>query len=390
MAVVALSRALSYEPPEISLSLERTLNYLAGLDARLKGNVRVLVKVNLLSPFSPVERAIYTHPRFVREVVKFLRNWNTTIVVGDDVSSRQGDPFTSCGLRDALADLDVELVHMKEKGFKEVRVNGQMLDKIHLAWEALEADVIINLPKLKTHSFTTYTGAIKNMFGLIPHGLRLKIHRQHIWPEDFSNALVDIFAVRKPDVNIMDAIIAMEGEGPSSGDPKTVSLILASHDAVALDTVAGKIIGLSPTHVFTTWQAHRRGLGVGDLSLIDIKGESLEQVIVPDFKLSAVAVRLFRRYLPSFLYAYFQDKLAFIPQIRRSSCTGCGDCQQACPADAVKMVEDRAWIDERRCIHCLCCHEICAYHSVRLKQKAMGRVIRTLAGVWRRTRDLVS
>lgn len=390
MAIVSIAKAPAYEPKIINSAIEKACSYLNGIELLFRGKVKIFIKVNLLSPFSPVERAIYTHPIFVRGVVEYLKNWNVSIALGDDLDKRRGDPFVLCGLREALKGFNVELTNLKDKGFKEVAVDGEVIEKILFSREALEADVLVNLPKLKTHSFTIYTGAIKNMFGLIPHGLRLKCHREHIWNEDFSKALVDIFNLRRPDLNILDAIVAMEGEGPSSGNPRNLNLILASQDAVALDAVAGKIIGLEPAHVFTTWQSHRRGLGIGDLKAIKIEGEKLEEIVVPDFKLSAIAVGLFRRYLPSFLYAYFQEQLAFSPEIIREKCLGCGDCQRACPVAAVKMSAGKAQIDEKKCLHCLCCHESCAYNSIKLKQKPAGRIIRIAANLWHRTRSLVS
>ncbi len=390
MSAVAISRANTYDSKTLGASLEKTLALLGDLDGLFRGKIRVFIKANLLSPFAPVEKAIFTHPNFVREVVKFLKNWNVSVVVGDDISFRQGDAFSACGYRAVLADLGVELSSLKEKGFREIPVNGEILDRIHFSREALEADCLLNLPKLKTHSFTIYTGAVKNIFGLIPHGLRLKCHREHIWNEDFSNVLVDIFSVRPPDLNIMDAVVAMEGEGPSSGNPREVGLILASRDAVALDAVAGKIIGLAPELVFTTRHAYRRELGLGKVEEVKIKGEPLADVLIPDFKLSAVAVSLFRRHWPSFLYAYFQEQLAFLPRINRASCTGCADCQQACPAEAINMVGERAFINLEKCIHCLCCHEICRFRAVHLGQRPLGRVIRAAGRLWHRTRTLVS
>lgn len=390
MALVSISRATAYEPKIIISAIEKACSYLQETNTLFRGKVKIFIKVNLLSPFAPVERAIYTHPLFVRGVVEYLKNWNVSIVLGDDLDKRRGDPFIFCGLREALKDFKVELSNLKDKGFKEIAVGGEAMEKVLFSREALEADVLINLPKLKTHSFTIFTGAIKNMFGLIPHGLRLKCHREHIWNEDFSRALVDIFNIRRPDLTLMDAIVAMEGEGPSSGNPRNLNLILASQDAVALDAVAGKIIGLEPDYVFTTWHSYRRGLGLGELKAIKIEGEKLEAVLVTDFKLSAIAVGLFRRYLPSFLYAYFQEQLTFFPKIREEKCIGCGDCQQACPVAAVKMAEGKAWIDEKKCLHCLCCHESCAYNSIKLKQKPAGRIIRVAANLWNRTRSLVS
>jgi len=390
LARVAISRAANYDSKVIVPAIEKACSLIPEIESLFRGRAKIFIKVNLLSPFSPVDRAIYTHPLFVRAVVEFLKNWNVSITVGDDLDKRRGDPFISSGLKTALKDFNLEFSILKDKGFKEVEIEGELIKSTLFSREALEADLLINLPKLKTHSFTIFTGAIKNMFGLIPHGLRLKCHREYIWNEDFSNALVDIFSLRKPDLTIMDAVVAMEGEGPSSGNPRQVNLVLVSQDACALDAVAGKIIGLEPGQVFTTWHSHRRGLGIGDLKAIKIVGEKLEDVLVPDFKLSAIAFGLFRRYLPSFLYAYFQNQLVFIPEIKREQCTGCGDCQRACPVDAIKMIENKAWIDESHCLHCLCCHESCSYNAIRLKQKPVGRLIRMSAGLWHRTRSLVS
>ncbi|MCX7974448.1 MAG: DUF362 domain-containing protein [Candidatus Aminicenantes bacterium] len=390
MSWVAIAKASSYDPKIVVSAIEEVCSSLEGLSSLLRGRVKIFIKINLLSPFSPVERAIYTHPLFARGVVEFLKNWNVTITIGDDLDKRRGDPFFSSGLKMALADQDIEFSYLKDKGFKKIGIEGEKLETILFSREALEADVLVNLPKLKTHSFTIFTGAIKNFFGLIPHGLRLKVHREHIWNEDFSKALVDIFSIRKPDLTLMDAVVAMEGEGPSSGNPRKVGLILASRDSVALDAVAGKIIGLEPFQVFTTWQAHNRGLGIGDLRNIHIYGEKLENILIPDFKLSAIAVRLFRRYLPSFLYAYFQDQLALRPKVKKEACLGCSDCQRACPVGAIKIVKGQAQINDLKCIHCLCCHESCSYFSVRLKQRPLGRLIRAAAGLWHRTRSLVS
>jgi uncharacterized protein (DUF362 family)/ferredoxin len=389
-ARVAISRAANYEAKVLFPAIAKACSLIPETESLFRGGAKIFIKVNLLSPFSSVDRAIYTHPLFVRAVVEFLKNWNVSITIGDDLDKRRGDPFLSSGLKSALKDLDVEFSILKDRGFQEVEAGGELIKTTLFSREALEADLLINLPKLKTHSFTIFTGAIKNMFGLIPHGLRLKYHREHIWNEDFSNALVDIFSLRKPDLTIMDAVVAMEGEGPSSGNPRQVNLVLVSQDACALDAVAGKIIGLEPGQVFTTWHSHRRKQGIGDLKAIEIMGEKLEDVLVPDFKLSAIAFGLFRRYLPSFLYAYFQHQLVFIPEIKREQCTGCGDCQRACPAHAIRMIDHRAFIDQSRCLHCLCCHESCSYNSIRLKQKPVGRLIRVATGLWHRTRSLVS
>jgi uncharacterized protein (DUF362 family)/Pyruvate/2-oxoacid:ferredoxin oxidoreductase delta subunit len=383
-AKVAVVRCPDYKLENLSQSLEKCLRLLGGLSAFLTPRSKVFVKVNHLSPSSPPDKAINTHPLFVQEVLRLLRNYNVDVTVGDDIYSCEEDGFLISGYRQVCADLGIRLVNLKETGFREVPIRGIVLKKAYIARPVLEADFVLNLPKLKTHSYTIFTGAVKNMFGFIPYGLRLNFHRQFVRNEVFSQMLVDLFSFVPPHLTAMDAIIGMEGEGPSSGAPKNIGLILASSDAVALDAVATRIVGYDPLRVFTTYCAHERGLGVGDVNLIDIAGEKIEDIEVRDFRHSAVAVSLFQKKLPSFLYAYLQSQLALIPEIRKETCTACLECAHICPQSAISLLRKAAWIDERRCIHCLCCHEVCRFQSIRLKQLPLGKLMRRGSTIYRK------
>jgi len=280
----------------------------------------------------------------------------------------------------------VRFVNLKESGFREVECHGGVLEKTYISSHVLESNIIINLPKLKTHSFSIYTGAIKNMFGIIPHGLRIHYHRDFQKNEIFSQMLVDIFSCAPPTLTIMDAVEAMEGEGPSSGNMRHVGAVLASQDAVALDAVASKIAGFIPMDIFSTQNAHERGFGRGNIDEIEVIGEKISDFVVKDFKHSAIAVGFLRRSLPAFLYAYFQNQLVFTPKVKKNKCTGCWECVRICPRGAVKKKEDgeSAWIDTNLCIHCLCCHEVCRFQAVELKQRPVGQLIRGIQHLARR------
>lgn len=375
-AKVALAPCPSYESSGIVHALEFIVDRLAGLKTLIGAGKRVFVKINHLSPSSPPERAILTHPVFAREVLRLILEAGGRVMVGDDIQGSPGNGFTKSGYRALCSELGIPLVNLKETGFVEIDVRGELLKKTYIARPVLEADVIVNLPKLKTHSFTIFTGAIKNMFGVIPHGLRLNYHRQFVRSDVFARMLVDLFSCVPPQLNFMDAIVAMEGEGPSAGSPRPVGLILASDDAVALDAVASHVVGLEPFAVPTTAIAHARKLGVGDIREIDILGPSLADVVVKDFKHSVAAVSLFRRLLPSLLYAYFQEQLVLIPKVRPESCTGCQECIRICPRQAIHLVANVAFIRDADCIHCLCCHEVCQDSSIKLTQRLFGRLIR--------------
>ncbi|MDH7511620.1 MAG: DUF362 domain-containing protein [Clostridiales bacterium] len=387
---VVISRCASYDRRDLSLALRRIFDSLGGLSSVVKQGSRVFVKINHLSPSSPPERAILTHPSFTREVLQLLSDSGAELTVGDDIYSRHPDGFSLSGYRAVCDELGVRLVNLKETGFVEVAVHGKVLKKTYIARPVVDADVIINLPKLKTHSFAIFTGAIKNMYGVIPHGLRLAYHRRYVRNDVFSQMLVDLFSCVPPQLNIMDAVVGMEGEGPSAGKPKKVGLILASRDAVALDAAAARVIGYGSSAIYTTVFADERSLGTADFRKIEVAGERLEDVVVSDFRHSAVAVSFFKRWLPSVLYAYIQNQLTLIPEIRRVACEACLECVSICPPRAISLLDDAACIDESNCIHCLCCHEICQYQAIKLKQLPLGRLLRKGDAVFKKASAILN
>jgi len=378
-ARVSIVKQADYNSTEIHEGLKKSFSYLGGLENLIRPGSRVFVKINHLSPPSPPEKAIVTHPVFTKEVLLFMKQLDVTVTVGDDIQSKEKDGFLISGYRQICDELGVRLLNLKEEGFREVSCKGELLKKVFISPLVLEADIILNLPKLKTHSFTAFTGAVKNMFGVIPHGFRHRYHRQFIRNDVFSQMLVDIFSCVPPHLTIMDAIIAMEGEGPSTGNPKKVGVIIASEDAVAVDAVASKITGTNPMNIYTTQDAHERGLGIGRIEDIEIVGENIQDVEVKDFKHSAVAIALFRRKLPSFLYAYIQNQLTLIPEIITKKCTACLECVNICPRGAAKSEEDFVRIDKDLCIHCMCCHEVCRFQAIKPKHKPIGKVINGLS-----------
>ncbi len=373
---VALARCRSYERSDVVPALELVFEKLGGLRGFVGSGKRIFVKINHLSPASPPERAIQTHPAFTREVLRLLLDCSAKVMVGDDIQGSPGNGFTKSGYRAICSELGVQLVNLKETGFAEIDIKGQVLDKAYVARPILEADAIVNLPKLKTHSFTIFTGAVKNMFGVIPHGLRLHYHRQFVRNDVFARMLVDLFSSVPPRLNVMDAVVAMEGEGPSAGYPRQVGLILASPDGVALDAVASRIVGFNPMAIHTIAIADARKIGVGNIQQVEILGPDLDEVTVKGFKHSAAAFGLFRRRLPSIVYAFLQQQLVLMPEVRSQKCTACQECVLMCPRGAISLIDGAAFIRAEDCIHCLCCHEVCERRAIRLKQLLVGRIIR--------------
>lgn len=370
---VALTRAENYGLAGLRSALEKTFSLLDGLENFVPRGAKVFVKVNLLPPPSPPERGIITHPVFAEAVISLLKELTPHIIVGDDVHEARS--FEVGGYREVCQRLGVELLNLRERGFEEVSLNGGVLKRVYIAKAVREAEVIVNLPKLKTHALTTFTGAIKNFYGVIPTGLRTALHGEHPSPAEFAEVLVDIFSVVRPALTVMDGIVAMEGAGPANGTPRPLGLILAGADAVAVDAVAQAIIGLDPLRVWTTHHAHRRGLGVGDLREIAILGESLETVRAKDFRLPPAAGEMMGR-VPPRITRWATRHLQAQPVVVPARCVACGACVRACPTGAAQFRGKKAWIDRKKCIRCMCCHEACRYDAIALHLDLWGRFFR--------------
>jgi len=387
---VSIQRVSAYESENIRNALKKNLDLLGSIDRIIRPKSRVFIKINHLSPPSPPEDNIITHPAFTKELLRLLLAIGCQITVGDDIQSKKEDSFLISGYREICTSLGVRLVNLKEIGFREIECRGRILKKAYISPLVLDSDFLINLPKLKTHSFMAFTGAVKNLYGIIPHGLRCGYHREFANSETFGQMLVDIFSCAPPHLNIMDAIHAMEGEGPSAGPKKNVGLILASQDAVALDAVTEKIIGLDPGQVHTTKIAAERGLGTARREEIEILGERMQDIEITDFKQSAVAFGLSRKKIPSFLHAFIQGQLILVPRIRQKKCTACEVCVSVCPKGAVQIMANKAKIEKSLCISCMCCHEVCRFHAVKLGQKPFGRLLRGMTAVYKKTMAFLS
>lgn len=381
---VAVVRCPSYEDGPLRDAVAGSLGLIGGLKACLGAGRRVFVKINHLSPGSPPERAIVTHPLFTRHVLELLKDHGADITVGDDIRSGPDDGFAVSGYAEMCRRMGVRLINLKTAGFQEVPCPpGGVLKSVHISAAVLDADAVVDLPKLKTHSFTAFTGAVKNMFGVIPCGSRLQLHRRFPGNEAFSRMLVDIFACVPPRLTLMDAVVAMEGPGPSAGAPRAVGLVLAGRDAVAVDAVAQDIVGFGPEDVATTVLAAGRGLGTSDLGSIETVGERIADIRVKRFRKASLPVGLLKRKLPAFLYAYISGELVPTPEVVPAACTGCGECHDICPPGAVVMDEGRARIIEGACIRCLCCHEACRADAIRLRLRPIGRVLRAVGSLFR-------
>lgn len=330
----------------------------------------VLLKPNILGAVPP-ERAVNTHPSVVAGAIEAAeRRGAARVMVGDNSGMRvygsNEHAATVAGIRQVAGDRYVNLGASPVK----VAVDSAFADRLAVSREVLECDVLVSLPKMKTHVATGITGAVKNTYGHLVGGEKTWLHRQAQGPANFAAAVLDVYQVRPPDLVVMDAVVAMEGQGPSGGRPRDVGRLLASTDAVALDTVMASMMGIEPRAVPYLRLAEAKGLGTARLDAIDVDGPF---EVVPDFKAPGISMG-FGTWVSRVATYLFVTQ----PQVRRGKCVKCGSCAKACPVEAITMTDQGPVIDYATCISCFCCHEMCRYEAMDLSRR-----MRLLQGLWR-------
>jgi uncharacterized protein (DUF362 family)/Pyruvate/2-oxoacid:ferredoxin oxidoreductase delta subunit len=363
---VAIVRADSYVPADIEQAINSSLELIGGLEKFVRPGMRVLLKPNLLSAKGP-DRAITTHPEFVAAVARMVRSMGGRVTIGDSPAGAKTGiqrVWDNTGLAEVARRDGLNLVSFESSGTSPVAVNTRTY---YIAKPVLEADLVINLPKLKTHVLTLMTGAVKNMFGVIPGFRKGLYHKEAPNPRHFARIVVDIFSAVQPSLTIMDAVWGMEGDGPASGSPRALDMVLASEDGVALDTVMATIIGLDPRKVQTIRYASEAGLGIGWIEGIIVVGEELESVQIPDFKLTS---NLSLELMPKFLMDMVGPMIWMRPQIDPLACIQCGLCVKSCPVHALSQTDTNEvpQLNQKLCINCWCCHEICPVKAVQIEK----------------------
>ena len=375
MYTVAITRAENYDRLKVKDAMIRLLEPLGGMAAFVLPGERVLLKPNMLYAKAP-ECAVTTHPEVLRAAIELVREEGGIPLVGD--SPGIGDfrkVAEKSGLLRVAEETGSELVEFAEA--VEVPSEG-MFKRFELARPYLEADRVINLPKLKTHEMMTMTCAVKNLFGaVVGHGKAAWHLKAGADKELFARMLLEIYLVRKPDLTIVDAITAMEGNGPGSGDPREVGLLLAGVNPVAVDVIAAEIAGIPKKLLFVERAALKIGIAGADRSALRIVGVPLEEARVAPFRLPPLSDVQWG--LPPFLKNRLCHYLTTRPCVVPEQCELCGVCVNACPPRAIEIKDGKLSFDYHRCIRCFCCRELCPHGALDVRTGALLKIIKKFA-----------
>ena len=374
-AIVSILKCSAYQLELLMECIDRSVDHLGGWNKIVSQGHHVVIKPNLIRAKTPVQ-GVDTHPLVVRAIIKLLeKHVGCRISVGDSSGERFRDIeeiWRVSGMVEAVAGTSAKLVPF-DTAVEVVVPNGRIFSRLPIAKIVWDADVLISVPKLKTHDVTVLSGAVKNLMGVIPGLFKFRFHKEAPQPHEFGEALADILSTVTPDVTIVDAVVSMEGDGPIEGNLRSTGLIVAGKDTVAVDTVLAAIIGLKPKHVPSIVACAKRGLGASDMAGIEIRGASLVAVKVKDFRPPANSIAC--RLSPA-LVKRLGKMIMVRPAVRACICSGCAECAKNCPVQAITMHAPTRYpmVDQRKCILCLCCYELCPCDAMYPRKNWMAKL----------------
>lgn len=388
---VMIAECDDYSPDNVN-------QFMVGLNASgnldwVRPGMKIGIKLNLCAASAP-ENAAVTHPAMAMALARILVERGAQVVLGDS----PGGPFNAHFINRLY-----EITQLRNCLDNEEHASGRIsLNTNYASHEAelpqgvsirrcqycdwlSECDEIINFCKLKSHGLMGITGAVKNLYGVIPGTFKSEYHFLHTDPMDFANMLVDLNEFVKPRLCLVDAVDIMEGNGPTKGTPRHMGLMLAGPDPYMLDRIGARLLGVNESEIPYLIAAVQRGLLPENDSLSDgIKEpgydtDLVERYRITDFKRSGATASWFartpedrglRKLTKQGLYVLMRSK----PAVGRD-CTGCGYCAKNCPAGAIMIQNGKASIHRAKCVRCFCCQEFCPSGAMKVKRSPVARLL---------------
>ncbi len=370
--IVSLKTLDSYAPPQVRQALEELLSPLGGMGHFVRPGQNVLLKPNLLAGKAP-ELAVTTHPAIVRAVAEMALEAGGAVSLGDSPGIGNAvNVARKCGIMAVVEELGLTFAPFETA--RKIRPRGRTFQELEVAEALLEADVVINLPILKTHQMMGLTCAVKNMFGAIVGLRKPRLHLQAGNDKAlFALMLLELCEQLKPTLSIVDAVVGMEGDGPGSGDPVAIGALLAGTNPLAVDTVAAELVGLRPEQVWTQQLARETERQGAWLQQITCCGDPLEDLRISGFK--APKNTEINGSMPAFMQRLLKQALTARPEPLHHTCTRCGICVDHCPPEAMSIENSRLQIDYKACIRCFCCQELCPQGALATRQGILLKLV---------------
>lgn len=377
---VVLAECLDYSPQSVANAAEEIFAALGGIENFISAGDKVLLKPNLVAKAKP-EAAITTHPALLEEIARRIFAAGASEVVICDSpgglynADYLGPIYRVSGMETAAKNSGARLNDNFSSTLIDNNAEGVRRGyKLDITDAVLNADKIINIAKLKTHGFTGYTAAAKNLFGAIAGLGKVQMHADHKRLPDFCDFLVDLNEFLKPKtvLHIIDAVVGMERDGPTSGDPKFIGRLIAAQNPYYADFAGVRLMNTDPLRMPLLKIAAQRGKA--DYGEIEYLGTSVEQSVIKDFKsvIPEDTSDVFDNVLPGGIFRKFIYKnITRTPKVK-GGCRACGKCAEHCPQKAIE-IKKRAVIDYKKCIKCFCCQELCPFKEIKIKKPLLYR-----------------
>ncbi|HMK54607.1 MAG TPA: DUF362 domain-containing protein [Methanobacteriaceae archaeon] len=366
---VSITKCASYDLEEVRKAVLISTDDLGGFDSFLDKGDKVLLKPNLLQA-RPPEDMVTTHPQVLEAVILEVKEFGGIPMVGDSsggLASGMKEYWEVSGLEEVCRRHDVRLLNFEKLGsYHKIRNDRDY----YISKPVLDCDLLINLPKIKTHRLTVFTCAVKNMYGSVPGFTKVEYHKKAPQPSEFAKLVVDIYALTQPNLNIVDGVVGMEGNGPSSGDPRDLGMILAGENGVSMDSLICHILGKEPLKVPTNSIAGEQGLGETDVDEIKVLGDI---PVIKNFKWPQDMSRTLE-FIPGPLARGLMKYFWTRPAIDPDKCNKCAKCVESCPTKAVKCGVDIPEFNYPECINCWCCMEMCPQKAVYTDKSLVYRI----------------
>ncbi len=382
--VVALVPLATYDQPQVDAAVREGVRLLGGIERFVRPEERILLKPNMLSRALP-QKAITTHPAVFEAVVRLLREEGfDRLSYGDSPGNPSTTPekaAQACGIAEAAEQLGVERADFDSGSLVHFR-QGRTARSFYLCNGLQACDALISLPKMKTHALERITGAVKNLYGCVCGVNKATGHARFPNSEVFADMLIDLNRCVAPRLHILDGVVAMEGNGPTSGTPVSMNMLLFSADPVALDALFASLVHLEPAAVPTCVSGQREGLGIMDATGITVRTpegdltvpEAVERYGKPDFDVFRGVMKKGFLFKVMPLLPFLQHR----PRVDHAKCVACGICEESCPVPE-KAVHaghgQKARYDYRKCIRCYCCQEMCPAKAIEVYRNPLSRLL---------------